>query len=94
MNFDGESILFDDLGAATPSLPMCVRAVDLAHDTSIEGDVSHSSIAGIADNVPDAHIVTPTDLVEVCIMVDFICFCFTLYATNQSISLQNPFKKQ
>ena len=50
MNFDGESILFDDLGAATSSLPMCVRVVDLAHDTSIAGDISHSSIAGIADN--------------------------------------------
>ena len=25
MNFDGESIVFDDLGAATPLLPMCVR---------------------------------------------------------------------
>ena len=82
MNFDGESILFDDLDAATPSLPMCVRVVDLAHDTSIEGDISHSSIAGTVKDVPDARIVTPTDLVEVCIMVDFICFCFTSYATN------------
>ena len=82
MNLDGESVLFDGLGAETPSLPMCVRVEDLAHDISIEGDISHSSIAGIADNVPDARIVTPTDLVEVCIMVDFICFCFTLYATN------------
>jgi hypothetical protein len=82
MNFDGESILFNDLGAATPSLPMCVRVVDLAHDTSIEGDISPSSIAGIADDVPDALIVTPTNLVEVCIMVDFICFCFTSYAPN------------
>ena len=84
MNFDGESILFDDLDAATPSLPMCVRVVDLAHDTSIEGDISHSSIAGTVKDVPDARVVTPTDLEEVCIiMVDFICFCFTLYATNQ-----------
>ncbi len=83
MNFDGESILFDDLGAATPSLPMCVRVVVLAHDTSIEGDISHSSIAGTVKDVPDAQIVTPTDLVEVCIMIDFICFCFTSsYATN------------
>ena len=85
MNFDGESILFDDLGAATPSLPMmCVRVVDLAHDTSIEGDISHSSIAGTVKekDVPDARVVTPTDLEEVCIMVDFICFCFTSYATN------------
>jgi hypothetical protein len=54
----------------------------LAHDTSIEGDISHSSIAGTVKDVPASHIVTPTDLVEVCIMVDFICFCFTLYATN------------
>jgi hypothetical protein len=83
MNFNGESILFDDLDAATPSLPMCVRVVDLAHDTSIEGDISHSSIAGTVKDVPDACIITPTDLVEeVCIMVDFIRFCFTSYATN------------
>ena len=82
MNFDGESILFDDLGAATPSLPTCVRVLDLAHDTSIEGDISRSSIAGIADDVPDARIATPINLVEVCIMVDFICFCFTSYAPN------------
>jgi hypothetical protein len=82
MNFDGESILFDDLGAVTPSLPMCVRVVDLAHDTSIEGDISHSSIAWTAEDVPQARIVTQTDLVEVCIMIDFICFCFTSYATN------------
>ncbi len=70
MNFNGESILFDDLDAATPSLPMCVRVVDLAHDTSIEGDISPSSIAGIADDVPDARIVTPTDLEEVSPMID------------------------
>jgi len=59
---------------------MCVRVVDL--DTSIEGDISPSSNAGIANDVPDACIITPTDLVEVCIMVDFICLCFTSYATN------------
>ena len=82
MNLDGESILFNDLGVATSSLPMCVRVVDLAHDTSIEGGISHSSIAGTVKDVPDARIVTPTDLVEVCIMIDFICFCFTSYATN------------
>jgi hypothetical protein len=85
MNLDGESILFDDLGAATPSPPLCVRVVDLAHDISIEGGISHSSIAGTVKDVPDARIVTLTDLVEVCIMVDFIifiCFCLTSYATN------------
>ena len=83
MNFDGESILFKDLGAATPSLPMCV-VVDLAHDTSIEGDISHSSIAGTVEDVPDtdARIVTPTDLEEVSTMIDLICFCLTSYATN------------
>ena len=82
MNFDGESILFEEIGAATSSPPMCVRVMDLAHDTSIEGDISHSSIAGTVKDVPDARIVTPTDLVEVCIMIDFICFCFTWYTTN------------
>ena len=35
MNFDGESILFNDLDAAAPSLPVCVRVVDLAHDTTL-----------------------------------------------------------
>ena len=30
MNFDGGSILFDDLGAAIPLLPMCARVVNLA----------------------------------------------------------------
>ncbi len=84
MNLDGESILFDNLGAATSLLPMCVRVVDVAHDTSIDGGISHSSIAGTVKDVPDARVITPTDLEEVCIMVDFIfiCFCFTSYATN------------
>ena len=84
MNFEGESILLEDLGADTPSLPMCVRVVDLAHDTSIEGDISHSSIAGTVEDVPDAdaRIVTPTDLEEVSTMIDLICFCLTSYATN------------
>jgi hypothetical protein len=59
MNLDGESILFGNLGASTPSPPLCVRVVDLAHDTSIEGGISHSSIAGTVKDVPDAHIVTP-----------------------------------
>ena len=51
--------------------------MDLAHDTSIEGDISHSSIAGTVKekDVPDARVVTLTDHVEVCIMIDFICFC-------------------
>ena len=70
MNLDGESVLFHGLGVETPSLPMCVRVEDLAHDTSIEGDFSHSSIAGIADDVPDARIITPTDLEEVSTMID------------------------
>ena len=86
MNLDGESILFDDFGAATSLLPMCARGIDLAHSTVIGwDDISQptSSIAGTVKDVPDACIVTPTDLVEVCIMVDFICFCFTSYATNQ-----------
>ena len=74
MNFDGESILFDNLGAATPPLPMYVRVVDLARNNSIEGDISHSSIAGTGtvEDVPDARIITPTDLVEVCTMNDLI----------------------
>ena len=82
MNLDRDSILFDYSDAATPSLHMCERAVSWAHNTSIEGDISPSSNAGIANDVPDARIITPTDLVEVCIMVDFICLCFTSYATN------------
>ena len=79
MNFDGESILFDDLGADTTSLPM---VINLAHNTSIEGDVSHSSIAGTVEDVPDACIITPTELVEVSTMFDLICFCLIFYATN------------
>ena len=84
MNFEGESILFEEIGAATPWLPTDVMVMDLAHDTSIPGDISHSVIAGTVKEkyVPDARVVTPTDLVEVCIMVDFICFRFTSYATN------------
>jgi hypothetical protein len=81
MDFDGESILFNDLGANTPSLPMCARKVDLAHNTSIEGDVSHSSIAGTVEDVPNACIVTPTDHEEVSTMIDLICY-WTSYATN------------
>ena len=78
MNFDGESILFDDLGADTTSLPM---VINLAHNTSIEGDVSHSSIAGTVEDVPNACIVTPTDHEEVSTMIDLICY-WTSYATN------------
>ena len=47
---------------------LCARVVNLAHDTSIEGDISHRSIAGTVEDVPDACIITitPTDLEEVC----------------------------
>ena len=84
MNFDGESIPFHDLGAATPWLPMCARGVDLAHITTIGWDISQptSSIAGTVEDVPDTHIVTLPDLVEVSTMIDLICYCLTSYATN------------
>jgi hypothetical protein len=75
MNFDGESILFDNEGAATtPSLPICERAVDLAQITSIMGDISLGSIARTVKDVldADARIVTPTDLEEVSIVIDII----------------------
>jgi hypothetical protein len=91
MNFDEESILIEDLGAATPSLPMCERAVDLAHNTSIMGDISHSSIAGteMVEDVldADAPIVTPTDLEEVSTVIDLICYCLTSFASNHSLTL-------
>ena len=48
----------------------------LAHDTSIESDISHSSIAGgtgTVEDVPNARIVTSTGLEEVCIVIDSIC---------------------
>jgi len=69
MNFDGESILLDDLGA------MCARVVNLAHNTIIGWDISQSpgSIAGTVEDVPNARIVTPTDLEEVSTMIDLIC---------------------
>ena len=53
---------------------LCARVVNLAHDTSIEGDISHRSIAGTVEDVPDARIITitPTDLEEVC-MLNPIC---------------------
>ena len=83
MNFDRESIRFDDFGAATPSPPMCVRVVDLALETSIKGDISHHSIAGTVEDVPDAdaRIVTRRT-VEVCIMIDLMCLCLTFHATK------------
>ena len=81
MDFDRESILFDDLGVATSSLPMGVRVVDLALETSIVGDISHHSIAGTVEDVLDARIVT-RKTVEVCIMIVLICFCLTFHATN------------
>ena len=69
MNFDGDSILFDDLDAATPLLDKGVRVLVWAHNTSIESDFSHSSIAGTGtvEDVPNARIITPTGLEEVCI---------------------------
>jgi hypothetical protein len=53
---------------------LCARVVNLAHDTSIEGDISHRSIAGTVEDVPDARIITitPTDLEVVC-MLNPIC---------------------
>jgi len=90
MNFDGESILFDVLGGATPSLPMCVRVVDLAHDTSIDRDISHSSIAGIANDVPHVPL---TDLVEECIMVDFIYASVSPRMTLTNLSLRRIHSK-
>jgi hypothetical protein len=68
---DGDSILFDDLDAATPSLHTGVRVLVSAHNTSIESDISHSSIAGsgtTVKDVPDARIFTLTGLEEVCIV--------------------------
>ena len=88
MNFDGESILFDSEGEATPLLPICERAVDLAQNTSIMGDISLGSIARTVKDVldADARIVTPTDLEEVSTVIDIICFCLTLFASNHSLS--------
>ncbi len=64
MNFDGDSILFDDLDAATPSLHTGVRVLVSAHNTSIESGISHSSIAGTGkvEDVPNTCIVTLTVL--------------------------------
>ena len=82
MNLDGESILFDDFGAATSLLPMCARGIDLAHSTIIGwDDISPptSSIAGTVQDVPVACIVMSTDLEEVSTMIDLICYCLTPY---------------
>ena len=81
MNFDGDSFLLDNSDAATPSPHRGVMVLDSAHNTSIVGHISHHSIAGTVEDVPDARIVTRRT-VEVCIMIDFICFCLSSYATN------------
>ena len=65
---------------------MCARVVDVAHNNSIEGGIFHSSIAGTVEDVPDARIVTPTDLVEVSTMIDLICYCSTSYAPLTDLS--------
>jgi hypothetical protein len=74
MNFDGESILFEDSDAATPSPHRGVMVLDSAHNTSIVGHISHSSIAGsgTVEDIPNARIVTPTGLEEVSSMFDLI----------------------
>jgi hypothetical protein len=68
MNLDVDSILFNELGAVTSSLPiMCARVVDLAHNTIISQDISGptSSIAGTFQDVSNARIITLTDLDKV-----------------------------
>jgi hypothetical protein len=84
INLDNDSILFDELDAATSWLHMCARVVDLAHNTISGWDISGptSSIAGTFHDDPVAHIITPTDLDKVSTMVDIICHCLTSYATN------------
>ncbi len=74
MNFDGESILFEDSDAATPSPHRGVMVLDSAHNTSIVGHIFHSSIAGsgTVEDIPNARIVTPTGLEEVSSMFDLI----------------------
>ena len=88
MNLDNDSILFDELDAATSWLPMCARVVDLAHNTISGRDISGptNSIAGTFHDDPDARIITLTDLDKVSTMVDIICHCLIFYATNGSIS--------
>ena len=76
MNFAWDSTLFEDSDADTPLQHRGVMVLDSAHNTSIEGDISHSSIAGgtgTVEDVPNARIVTPTGLEEVCIVIDSIC---------------------
>ena len=74
MNFDGDSFLLDNSDAATPSPHRGVMVLDSAHNTSIVGHISHSSIAGsgTVKDVPNARIVTPTGLEEVSTMFDLI----------------------
>jgi hypothetical protein len=74
VNFDGESILFEDSDAATPSPHRGVMVLDSAHNTSIVGHIFHSSIAGsgTVEDIPNARIVTPTGLEEVSSMFDLI----------------------
>ena len=74
MNFAWDSTLFEDSDADTPLQHRGVMVLDSAHNTSIEGDISHSSIAGsgTVEDVPNARIVTPTGLEEVSTMFDLI----------------------
>ena len=67
---------------------MCARGVNLAHNTIIGRGNSQptSNIAGTVKDVPDARIITPTDLEEVRTMIDLICYCLTSYATNLPLS--------
>jgi hypothetical protein len=81
MNFAWDSTLFEDSDADTPSPHRGVMVLDSAHNTSIVGHISHHSIAGTVEDVPDARIVTRRT-VEVCIMIVLICFCLTFHATN------------
>jgi hypothetical protein len=74
MNFAWDSTLFEDSDAATPSPHRGVMVLDSAHNTSIVGHISHSSIAGsgTVEDIPNARIVTPTGLEEVSSMFDLI----------------------
>ncbi len=74
MNFAWDSTLFEVSDAATPSQHRGVMVLDPAHNTSIVGHISHSSIAGSGtiEDIPNARIVTPTGLEEVSSMLDLI----------------------
>ena len=74
MNFAWDSTLFEDSDADTPLQHRGVMVLDSAHNTSIVGHISHSSIAGsgTVQDVPNARIVTPTGLEEVSTMFDLI----------------------